>query len=138
MGRRGVRHGVVLVGVVLATVASAGCGGRASSPADDGSRTFERQGFDITFRYPASLQEADDVVFGSAAGPPRGRTPRLLRRPSRYAYRVRLSSPSGAIGRLFVLFDRRVEYFFNCQSTPETRAELDGACDQALKTLERG
>ena len=38
---------------------------------------------------------------------------------------------------MFVLFDEQVEYFFNCQSTPETRVELDGACDQALKTLHR-
>ena len=41
------------------------------------------------------------------------------------------------VSRLFVLFDQKVEYFFNCQSTPETRAELDGACDQALHTIQR-
>ena len=51
--------------------------------------------------------------------------------------RVPLGSPSGGVSRLFVLFDKKVEYFFNCQSTPETRAELDGACDQALETLQR-
>jgi hypothetical protein len=50
---------------------------------------------------------------------------------------VPLDSPSGGVSRLFVLFDQRVEYFFNCQSTPETRVELDGACNQALKTLQR-
>jgi hypothetical protein len=50
---------------------------------------------------------------------------------------VPLDSPSGGVSRLFVLFDQRVEYFFNCQSTPETRVELDGACTQALKTLQR-
>jgi hypothetical protein len=51
-----------------------------------------------------------------------------------YAYRVRLGSPSGGVGRFF---DEQVEYFFNCQSTPETRVELDDACDQALRTLPR-
>jgi hypothetical protein len=54
-----------------------------------------------------------------------------------YAYRVSLRSPSGGISRLYVLFDGQVEYFFDCQSTPETRIELDGACDEALRTLER-
>lgn len=48
-----------------------------------------------------------------------------------YAYRVRPGSPSGAVSRLYVLFDGQVEYFFNCQSTPEARPELDGACDGA-------
>jgi hypothetical protein len=38
---------------------------------------------------------------------------------------------------LYVLFDEQVEYFFNCQSTPETRVELDEGCDQALRTLPR-
>ena len=54
-----------------------------------------------------------------------------------YAYRVPLGSPSGGVSRLYVLFDRKVAYFFNCQSTPETRVDLDGACDEALRTLER-
>ncbi len=54
-----------------------------------------------------------------------------------YAYRVKLGSPVGGLSRVYVLFDGQVEYFFNCQSTPETRAELNGACDEALRTLER-
>jgi hypothetical protein len=54
-----------------------------------------------------------------------------------YQYRVPLRAPWGGISRLFVLFDGPVEYFFNCQSTPETRAVLDGACDQALGSLKR-
>ena len=49
-----------------------------------------------------------------------------------YAHRVPLGSPSGGVSRLYVLFDGQVECFFNCQSTPETRVELDGACDEAL------
>ena len=54
-----------------------------------------------------------------------------------YQYRVPLQAPKDRISRLFVLFDGQVEYFFNCQSTPESRAEIDGACNQALGTLER-
>jgi hypothetical protein len=182
------RPGVVLIGILLATVGAAGCGGRSASEATDGgSRRFERQGFEITFTYPASLQEADDLDFGSTAGGPDAARAGLgidaanvilvsrydLRRPVThanvgtvraevdrvienlagrpvtgrrveygglpgYAYRVPVSAPSSGVSRLFVLFDGRVEYFFNCQSTPEARAELEGACDQALRTLERG
>jgi hypothetical protein len=54
-----------------------------------------------------------------------------------YAYRVPLGSPQGAVSRLFVLFDNAVEYFFNCQSTPESRYEIDQACDEALTTIEK-
>jgi len=35
------------------------------------------------------------------------------------------------------VLDGPVEYFFNCQSTPESRAAIDGACNQVLGTLER-
>jgi hypothetical protein len=182
------RVGVILIGALLAAVVVAGCGGKASMSGDaqDRSAQFQRQGFDITFRYPASLSEADDLIFGSTAGSAdsaragvginkanvilvsrydlrravtvtnvgevkpevdsviaglagrqvRGRRVDFGGLPG-YAYRVRLGSPSGGVSRLYVLFDGPVEYFFNCQSTPETRVELDGACDEALHTLER-
>lgn len=157
-----------------------------SDGSSERSTQFERSGFDITFRYPASLKEADDLIFGSTAGgadsaragvginkanvilvsryelrrpvttanvgsvkaevdgviqslagkPVNGRRVDFGGLPG-YAYTVTLGSPSGGMSRLFVLFDRRVEYFFNCQSTPETRVELNGACDQALQTLRR-
>jgi hypothetical protein len=182
------RYGVILIGALLATAVVAGCGGKASVSDESGvtSAQFQRQGFDITFRYPASLKEADDLIFGSTAGSADSARAGVginkanvilvsrydLRRPVTaanvgavraevdgvianlagkrvpgrrvdfgglpgYAYRVPLGSPSGGVSRLFVLFDRQVEYFFNCQSTPETRVELDGACDEALRTLER-
>lgn len=54
-----------------------------------------------------------------------------------YAYRVPLGSPDGGVSRLFVLFDNAVEYFFNCQSTPESRYEIDQACDEALTTIKK-
>jgi hypothetical protein len=179
---------LILVGALLATAVVAGCSGNASvsENSDSGSARFERQGFDITFRYPASLKEADDLIFGSTAGSADAGRAGVginkanvilvsryeLRRPVTtanvdgvkaevdgvieslagkrvpgrrvdfgglpgYAYRVPLGSPSGGVSRLYVLFDGHVEYFFNCQSTPETRVELDGACDEALSTLER-
>jgi hypothetical protein len=54
-----------------------------------------------------------------------------------YRYRVSLPAPAGGVSRLYVLFDRKVEYFLNCQSTPESRDRLDQACDRALDTLRR-
>jgi hypothetical protein len=182
------RAGVILIGALSAAAVVAGCGGKAplSSGAQDQSAQFQRQGFDITFRYPASLREAGDLIFGSTAGSADSARAGIginkanvilvsrydLRRPVTaanvgevnaevdgviaglagrhvpgrrvdfgglpgYAYRVRLGSPSGGVSRLYVLFDGQVEYFFNCQSTPETRIELDGACDEALRTLQR-
>lgn len=181
------RYGVVLIGALLATAVVAGCGGKASmSDSDASSAQFQRQGFDITFQYPATLKEADDLILGSTAGSADsaragvginkanvilvsrydlrrpvtddnvagvkaevdGVIKRLAGKPVRgqrvdfgglpgYAYKVPLGSPSGGVSRLFVLFDEKVEYFFNCQSTPETRVELDGACDQVLETLQR-
>jgi len=200
------RHGVALICGLSATIAAAGCGGHADAPdsgaqrdvrpSGDGnavahaiysdSRRFKRQGFDITFTYPAFLWDSPELVFGGTVGPHDSARAGVginkanvilvnrydLRRPVTegnvaavksevdgvikslagrpvpgrrvefgglpgYAYRVPLASPDGGVSRLFVLFDRQVEYFFNCQSTPESRAELDGACDQALKTLHR-
>jgi hypothetical protein len=39
--------------------------------------------------------------------------------------------------RLIVLLDGDTQYFINCQSTPERRAAVTAACDQALATLQR-
>jgi hypothetical protein len=179
------RNGVVLIGTVAVAAALAGCGG-SSTRSDTGAGRFEQHGFDITFRYPASLKPVDDLILGSTAGASDTARAGLgidrqnvilvtrydLRRPvtdanvdairpevdgvirslasSRvdgrrvsfgklpgYAYRVRLGAPKGGVSRLFVLFDKQVEYFFNCQSTPESRAALDSACDQALGTIEK-
>jgi hypothetical protein len=54
-----------------------------------------------------------------------------------YAYNVRLSAPQEGLSRVYVLFDGDVEYFLNCQSTPDVRYVLDAACRQALDTLDR-
>jgi hypothetical protein len=80
--------------------------------------------------------EVDGVIKGLAGREVRGNSVTFGGLPG-YQYRVPLQAPKGAISRLFVLFDGPVEYFFNCQSTPESRAAIDGACNQALGTLER-
>jgi len=38
---------------------------------------------------------------------------------------------------VFALFDKQVEYFYDCQPTPLGRARLDWACDEALDLLEK-
>jgi hypothetical protein len=183
------RYGVTLIGTLAAGCVLAGCGGVGSSSnksSDVTSGRFEQHGFEITFRYPQSLKDADDLILGETAGAADIARAGVgidrdnvilvtrydLRRPITktnvadvraevdgvikglagrdvpgssvtfgglpgYQYRVPLQAPKGAISRLFVLFDGAVEYFFNCQSTPESRAAIDGACDQALGTLER-
>jgi len=185
------RHGVVLIGLLVVGFALAGCGSSSrtsASPVSDTSASgrFEQHGFEITFRYPLGLKDAGDLVLGTTAGSSDSARAGIginrdnlimvsrydLRRPVTranvaevqaevdgviknlagrpiagrsvtfgglpgYEYRVSLQAPQGGVSRLFVLFDRQVEYFFNCQSTPESRAELDGACDQALGTLQR-
>lgn len=54
----------------LADLVLTGCAGKASLSGgpDDQSAQFRRHGFGITFRYPASLREADDLIFGTIAG----------------------------------------------------------------------
>jgi hypothetical protein len=179
------RKGVLLVTLGLAALALAGCGGSAKS-VDPQWQQFEQHGFEITFRYPADLKRADDLILGTTAGAADsaragvgidkdnvilvsrydlrravtttgltgvkwevdGVIKRLAGRklPARrvsygglpgYAYRVPLGSPEGGVSRLFVLFDSAVEYFFNCQSTPESRFEIDSACDEALRTIQK-
>ena len=199
------RHGVAVICVLFTTSVVAGCGGKATAPDTSAPATprqvppreanaaiqsdlrlFKRQGFAISFRYPAYLYDSPELDFGGTAGAAdtaragiginkanvilvnrydllrpvtkanvaeiRAEVDGVIKDLARrtvpghsveygglpgYAYTVPLDAPSGGVSRLFVLFDRQVEYFFNCQSTPETRAELDGACDQALKTLHR-
>jgi hypothetical protein len=90
----------------------------------------------VTFSNVDGVKAEVDSVIGRLAGKQvEGRAVRFGGLPG-YEYAVRLGSPQGGFSRLVVLFDRRVEYFFNCQSTPESRAELDAACDQALTTLQ--
>ena len=61
------------------------------------------------------------VVFGGLPG---------------YEYTVSVPQPDRGRSRVVVLFDRAVEYFFNCQSTPDARYVVEDACRQALGTLE--
>jgi hypothetical protein len=52
-----------------------------------------------------------------------------------YEYDIDLTSPPNGESTMAVLFDDRVEYLLNCQSTPAQRDVLEAACSRALDTL---
>jgi len=81
-------------------------------------------------------QEVDGVIARLAGRHAAGTRVRYGGFPG-YAYRLWLSRPRGGESEVVVLFDRAVEYFFNCQSTPRGRSLIESACAQALATLQR-
>jgi hypothetical protein len=66
-------------------------------------------------RYPQSLKTADDLILGETAGA------------------ADTARAGVGINRDNVILVTR----YDLQSTPESRAAIDGACNQALGTLER-
>jgi hypothetical protein len=52
-----------------------------------------------------------------------------------YEYVIDLTKPASGQSRMVVLFDDRVEYLMNCQSTPPVRDVIEDACGRALDTL---
>jgi hypothetical protein len=62
------RHGVVLIGLVAAAAALAGCGGSKSAAPEPKSGSFRQSGFDITFDYPKDLIQTTQLKFGTRAG----------------------------------------------------------------------
>jgi hypothetical protein len=159
-----------------------GCG----SSGDD-TATFEEDGFDISFEYPAEMKEASNVPVASGAGGAAKATAgigydkrdviivqrydlnrvvdednlgsvkseldRLVAQISPGAgagdagttsgfpsidYRgLAVRSIEDAESRLVALFDGDVQYLVNCQSTPGRRADVEKACEQVLRTVER-
>lgn len=54
--------------VVMSAALTAGCGAGDAETSDRGTATFDRPEFDVTFDYPASFMELDDVSFNQQAG----------------------------------------------------------------------
>lgn len=54
-----------------------------------------------------------------------------------FEYVIDLTKPASGQSRMVVLFDDRIEYLVNCQSTPSARDVIEGACSRALDTLEK-
>jgi hypothetical protein len=81
--------------------------------------------------------ELDPLVSSIAPGAPSGKSGKTRGFPSIEYDHLKVTSVPGADTRLVALFDGDVEYLVNCQSTRAHRAELDRACEQALKTVEK-
>jgi hypothetical protein len=84
---------------------------------------------------PGVMPELDGVVSELAGSPVSGEVTEIGGLPAARYDVVALDEPAEGESRLVYLFDEAVEYQLNCQSTPEKRAELNAACDQALATL---
>jgi hypothetical protein len=80
--------------------------------------------------------EVDDVIGKLAGKPVSGREVEYGGFPG-YEYTISLAKPANGQSRLVVLFDQTTEYLVNCQSTPDKRDKVEGACRKALDTLER-
>jgi hypothetical protein len=122
-------------------------GTRAGSDAARAAVGIDRDNMILVSRYDlrrpvttanvgAVKPEVDGVIRQLAGSPMDGARIDVGGLPG-YRYRVPLPAPAGGVSRVYVLFDRKVEYFLNCQSTPESRDRLDRACDRALDTLHR-
>src|SRR5206468_7133607 len=64
----GLRHGVILIGLVAAAAVLAGCGGSKSAAPGPEPGSFQQSGFDITFDYPKDLIQTTQLKFGTRAG----------------------------------------------------------------------
>jgi hypothetical protein len=78
--------------------------------------------------------EVDKVIGQLARKPVSGREVEYGGLPG-YEYVIDLTTPASGQSRMVVLFDDRVEYLFNCQSTPPSRDVIEAACSGALDTL---
>lgn len=52
-----------------------------------------------------------------------------------YEYVINVSRPPQGQSRLAVLFDGKVEYLVNCQSTPEKRDKIEKGCRKVLDSI---
>lgn len=79
--------------------------------------------------------EVDNVISELAGEQVSGREVEYGGLPG-YEYAIDLEQPARGQSRMAVLFDNRVEYLVNCQSTPPQRDTIEEACRTALDTLE--
>jgi hypothetical protein len=78
--------------------------------------------------------EADDLISGLAGTELSGKQVQIGGFPG-FEYTFDLEDPPEGRSRFFLLFDGKIEYTLNCQSTPDKRDELQAACRQAVDTL---
>lgn len=76
-----------------------------------------------------------DKVIGQLAGKPvSGREVEYGGLPG-YEYVIDVARPAQGQSRLAVLFDGRVEYLVNCQSTPDQRDKVEKGCRTVLDSI---
>ena len=165
--------------LMLVAAVLAGCGSSSEE-----TKSFDEEGFAITFEYPGDFERTEDVNLSQSAGRAqetvalaksednaiflqryglnravapkeadgvRKELDQVLGRlaggevegeridvggPLAFRYEIdRLSTPEDGRSTIVVMFDGDTEYFLNCQSVPDGRAELEKACEGAIDTL---
>ena len=116
-------------------------GGKAKGLALDKENLLAIQRFDlnlaVTQQNLPRLKPALDQVFSQAAGSRVKGKPVTVGGLPGLEYQISLKQPASGQTRATALFDGKVEYLLNCQSTPEKRTEIGEACDTALKSLKK-
>jgi hypothetical protein len=100
---------LVLVFALATALAAAGCGGGGE---DEGPKTFDDEDFAITFQYPGSFEEFEDVSVASTAGAASTETRAL-----------------GLNGQNVILVDR---YDLRIEVTKENLADVKPEVDQVV------
>jgi hypothetical protein len=89
----------------------------------------------ITAENLAKFKGEVDKVIGQLAGKPvSGREVEHGGLPG-YEYVIDLAQPAQGQSRLAVLFDGKVEYLVNCQSTPDQRDKVENGCRTVLDSI---
>ena len=89
----------------------------------------------ITSRNLGTFKGEVDKVIGQLAGKPvTGHEVEYGGLPG-YEYVIDVAQPAQGQSRLAVLFDGRVEYLVNCQSTPDQRDKIEKGCRTVLGSI---
>jgi len=83
----------------------------------------------------ATFKGEVDKVIGQLAGKPvSGHEVKYGELPG-YEYVIDVAQPAQGQSRLAVLFDGKVEYLVNCQSTPDQRDKIEKGCRTVLDSI---
>lgn len=124
----------------VAATAGGGASDRVAIALNEDNAIFlarsEAEDIDVTSaNIRQAVSEVDQVVSELISAPARGRADDIGGYPSVVYDEVNVAAPPNGQSRMVFLFDGKRQYFINCQSTPDRRAELNQACELALSTL---
>lgn len=80
--------------------------------------------------------EFDDLILQVDPEAPEASETELIGLPTLEYDEIQLATPEDGESRYNIFFDGDQEYLINCQSTPDSREEIDAACQEALDSLE--